>query len=101
MAFKAPSWFGNHVTNQATARWLGRNRPATGGGATSATGSKATAAAYAPVPTSQTQPSAYLSSMSVNPHPILANSVIAEDGNQAPSNSKFAGFGIASVSAFR
>ena len=101
MAFKAPAWFGNHVTNKATARWLGRNQPATGAGATRGVGATVTPDQQAVRPAGQTRPPSDYAAQSFNPHPSSPNSALVGEEDHAPANTSFAGLGIAPYSAFR
>jgi len=109
MAFKAPSWLGNHVTNRATARWMGRNRPAIGGGATVNVGATQSPDPAQVRPAGQGQMPANVMAQSFNPHAPSPNYTIGgdsleiehHDGAHAPANKSFVGLGIAPVSAFR
>ena len=94
------AWSGADLVNFAKTRWVGRNRPLTGGGATSNVGSKAPInSAPAAIPTQWQGPS-FLSLTSINPHMMPGNTVVAHDEAHAPANTSYKGIGLASKSAF-
>lgn len=92
-------WFGATTSNLSARanKWLGRNRPATGAGATADVGGQA-GALSAPngPPASQWQPPGSIPALAFNPHSLAGSALSAPgifsyDGASAPANRNFNG----------
>jgi hypothetical protein len=85
-------WWGKNALSGAQ-RWLGRNRPATGGGAVKNVGSKAPTVSAPKSPPGQFQAAGSIPALSINPHatPLNATIASADAEHAAPSNSSFNG----------